>query len=513
MYAQGEIDALRFSKTELSGTARGQAMGGAFGALGGDATGITINPAGIAVYRTSELSGTLGLTTLNTEASWLRNAPYKNDKTNFNLENISYVGYYPVGDETLQSINFGFSYSKAKNFSRNYSVTGKDMRTSLTDYIEELTWKTPDANLTAKDAYNGEKYPDTKWLSILGRTAGLINPKPQEKDEYQTILRPGELVNPHLDVSERGYIDNYDFTIGMNLSNTFYLGFTLSWIDIYYRMNSQYKESFGNMNYTLDNYLQTDGSGYGVNIGAIWLPTNWLRLGAAYHSPTWYVLRDSYGASITPKNLRWGDSGPEIPTTKTPDDNFEYHLRSPQKWVFSAAAVLDTKAIVSMDYEIKNYRGMYLEYNDGRGFRDNEYIETDFKSISTLRAGLEYRFTSQFSGRLGYSWMQHPYEQKFKDNKTPVVTAGTVPHYTIEGDANYFTAGIGYRFTPRFYMDIAFVYRTQTDDLYFFPKLETNRPDYIDGQEDTHKFKPYYPVASSLKNVSFKSLVTLGYKF
>lgn len=60
-FGQGEIDAYRFSKNELSGTARSQAMGGAFGALGGDATGVAINPAGIGVYRSSEIIFNAGL--------------------------------------------------------------------------------------------------------------------------------------------------------------------------------------------------------------------------------------------------------------------------------------------------------------------------------------------------------------------------------------------------------------------------------------------------------------------
>lgn len=59
--AQGEVDALRFSREDLYGTARSMAMGGAFGALGGDLTGVNINPAGIAVYRSSEVVGTVNL--------------------------------------------------------------------------------------------------------------------------------------------------------------------------------------------------------------------------------------------------------------------------------------------------------------------------------------------------------------------------------------------------------------------------------------------------------------------
>ena len=58
--AQDLMDALRYSNIAVSGTARAGAMGNAFGALGGDLTGVSINPAGIGVYRSSEIAGTFG---------------------------------------------------------------------------------------------------------------------------------------------------------------------------------------------------------------------------------------------------------------------------------------------------------------------------------------------------------------------------------------------------------------------------------------------------------------------
>jgi hypothetical protein len=54
--AQDLADALRYSNLTIQGTARAGAMGNAFGALGGDFTSASINPAGIGVYRTSEFT-------------------------------------------------------------------------------------------------------------------------------------------------------------------------------------------------------------------------------------------------------------------------------------------------------------------------------------------------------------------------------------------------------------------------------------------------------------------------
>ena len=56
--AQNEEDALRFSRQTPFGSARVTAMGGAFGALGGDLTTLSTNPGGIGVFRKSEISFT-----------------------------------------------------------------------------------------------------------------------------------------------------------------------------------------------------------------------------------------------------------------------------------------------------------------------------------------------------------------------------------------------------------------------------------------------------------------------
>ncbi|MGL4598715.1 MAG: hypothetical protein ACRCYO_14455, partial [Bacteroidia bacterium] len=58
LQAQNETDALRYSRLGFGGTARSTAMGGAFGALGGDMSVICVNPAGLAIYRKNELTFT-----------------------------------------------------------------------------------------------------------------------------------------------------------------------------------------------------------------------------------------------------------------------------------------------------------------------------------------------------------------------------------------------------------------------------------------------------------------------
>ena len=55
-FAQNDLDAFRFSQTNWEGTARFMGAGGAFGAIGGDFSSLSTNPAGIGVFKKTEFS-------------------------------------------------------------------------------------------------------------------------------------------------------------------------------------------------------------------------------------------------------------------------------------------------------------------------------------------------------------------------------------------------------------------------------------------------------------------------
>lgn len=98
VFAQGELDAYKYSQNDVTGTARYLGMGGAFGALGGDISAMSSNPAGLGVYRSSEVVTSLSLSSIKTNSNWNGSV---NDvsKTKFNFDNIAYVGYFPTGND------------------------------------------------------------------------------------------------------------------------------------------------------------------------------------------------------------------------------------------------------------------------------------------------------------------------------------------------------------------------------------------------------------------------------
>jgi len=505
VYGQGEMDAFRLSGSDLSGSARGVAMGGAFGALGGDITGIAQNPAGIGVYRSSEMVTTLSFASVNTETKTLGRIE-KDSKFNFDFSNFAYIAYVPLSDD-VKAFNFGFTYNRLKNFNRNYLAKGNKLTSSLTDYIANFTTKY--ANVDPDDLYSYDKgqydsWPyepeqNLPWISVLGYNGGLIM---DDGEVYISPLEPFETVDRTFSVSEQGYIDTYDFTMGANILDKLYLGLTLSLTEMRYGLYSCYTEEFAlGGGYDLYNSLNTEGAGCRISVGAIYRPTAEFRIGLAYHSQTWYNLIDCYYAQ-TERDYDTND--PRIPLkTHTPYDAApDYRFTTPDRWVVSLAGILGKKAILSLDYEYSDYSKMKLKSTNGLYtpyYQDqNDDISKDFTGASSLKLGMEYKVTPQLALRAGYAWMQSPLEKSFKASGEVFLPHDrTITAYTLDGDINYFSYGAGYRFTPNFYMDLAFSFKTQTNQLYAY----------------SGEALGVASVPSAFKNNSVRGLLTLGYKF
>ncbi|HAR39341.1 MAG TPA: hypothetical protein DCS09_12630, partial [Porphyromonadaceae bacterium] len=383
---------------------------------------------------------------------------------------------------------------------------------TMIDYIADRS-----AGVNPSDLKMGDNLPDPfmtqPWLSVLGFNSHLINPV-NNGASYDPVNTFGDTPIGEISTKERGHTDNYDFTVGTTIGHMLNLGLSLSIKDISYNLESNYLEDFyqGDQQqggYTLTNWVTTSGAGVSAKLGAIFRPVNFLRLGLAWHTPTWYALTETYEAQIDDDMGAYA-TDPAYKPGQTYSAVFtnDYDLKTPGKIVASIAGVFGSNFIASMDYELVDYSRMKLEVPSGSPDDadwydiDNEYISMDFRPASTVKAGVEYRFTPQFSGRLGYAWMQNPYDAVFKE-KGDAAVAGSNTIYRVEGDSNYFTGGVGYRFNRNFFLDLAIVYKTQTDDLYPFPNLWTeNREDLV---IDASPFE--------LKNSSFRGLVTLGYKF
>ncbi|MDP1744161.1 MAG: hypothetical protein Q8L90_01210, partial [Bacteroidota bacterium] len=87
---QNDIDAIRYSQLTFGGTARFSSMAGSMGALGGDISTLSFNPAGIAIFRKTEFSISPSIFSQRTSSTY--NTTNSTDrKLNFNFGNIGFV--------------------------------------------------------------------------------------------------------------------------------------------------------------------------------------------------------------------------------------------------------------------------------------------------------------------------------------------------------------------------------------------------------------------------------------
>ena len=133
IYGQNADDALRYSQTNIIGTARLSSMGGAFGALGGDFSATGINPSGLAIYRKSEFSFSPYVFSANSNATF-NNSQREDFKINYNIGNSGIVManlLQPFGEaKGWISRNFSLGYIQTNNFN-NFGFHNTQMITDV----------------------------------------------------------------------------------------------------------------------------------------------------------------------------------------------------------------------------------------------------------------------------------------------------------------------------------------------------------------------------------------------
>ncbi|MDR0796770.1 MAG: hypothetical protein LBE79_12110, partial [Tannerella sp.] len=380
LLAQGEIDAFRNSQTDLNGSARSISMGGAFGALGGDMSAMSNNPAGLGIYRSSEVQTTMSVNSSNAESGWTGiNTSIRKTKAGF--DNLSYVGYFPTANERgIKGWNIGIAYNKVKDFNKSYRAVGRP-QFSLADYAASSASNAygdkggiDENNLILTDSYDpyNNRDLDGHWLSILGYESGFFGAKYDFTDVYHNAFgvwsgntwRPSSPDEVTMKVGENGSINEYNFSLATNISDFLFLGATLGITTIDYRMSSWHSEKFGSADYlNLANTLETTGTGYSINIGAIIRPVNTLRLGVAYNSPKWYLLTDHFDAFG--ESYLTSDKENPLMEGYIPEYSYaEYSMQTPGRWIFSAAGIIGNFALISLDYELTDYKNMFLSDKD-----------------------------------------------------------------------------------------------------------------------------------------------------
>ena len=479
-FAQDLTDALRYSNYKISGTARSAAMGNAFGALGGDFTSLSINPAGIAVYRTGEFTFTPSFGKTSVDGTYLGSTS-TDSKYNLGVDNIGYVSTIPTGSNSesgVVSFSFGLGFNKLGSFSMNSLAEGANSNNSILTYFSENMNANYYNILDKEDATLDPYYEKLAWDTYL------VNRDDVAHEYYNDIKDNNYGQSQRKSTDHRGYINEYLLSLGANFNHKFYLGATVGIHDVYSKENANLYEwdaknnipYFNDLNF--DTYLRTTGSGFNVKIGAIYKPTENLRLGLAVHTPTFYKFHDEYNSSMSASTF---DNGNPLSPDKA--GVYDYEIETPMKAILSGAYVIGKSGLISVDYEIVDYSTAKLKNGSG-GYNyvdENKTVQKAYKSVGNLHIGGEYRVNSSFSLRAGYENYPSAYKSSYL-NMANVNSSAS--NSTVSG-------GFGFR-QGNVFFDAAIKHIMSDENLKLYP-----------GSPEMVKY------ATTQNNVIF----TLGYKF
>lgn len=509
MTAQTYVDAVRFNQCDYEGTARSQAMGSAFGALGADLTSQAINPAGLGTYRAIEMAIGLGVDVNKTNTNYYGFETEKNKASvPFTVLGLALNLKNSNESSLIKRHAVSLSYSRLADYNSN--AIYKDMYgyNSLLDYFcltynPQTTNNDPRGSKLAYEArwiwdpYSDENdnitFPTNSWEMPYGNN----NLDLAAREEFDDKGNSRGLIDHKQRVKQHGYKGEVSFGYAMNINDIVYLGGNMGLQTLFFKEEVNHHEEYYGIpydnhynNFTYNSTLKQDGTGINFKIGTIIKPVNAIRLGFALHSPTFFTIDEH--------NCAWIEGADPNKADRyfSPEDNYEYRYRTPGKIVASFAGIVGTRAIISFDYERMD--GKKSKFKDNEDEYDEEYFERQTELTqsvmdvsNTFRFGAEVRVLEGLSVRGGYNFQTEP-----------TIKGIQISDYKH----NAVTFGLGYR-RNNFFVDASFVIRKSNYDRWVLP-------DYIDENgNDGYCYDPAGNQPASVESKRGNGTVTIGWRF
>jgi hypothetical protein len=451
IFSQTSTDALRYSRILYNGTARFQGLGGAFGAVGADFSVLATNPAGIGLYKSSEITLSPTLWFENSSANY-NNVTATDNKANFAMGNFGFVftiaPYKKNNTGGLKSFNIGFGMNRQNNYNSRVLIEGPNNKSSLmTSYVNTLNSQ----NEPAENIYND--YPFDIGLAY---NANLIVQDSVTGKYFCDAPNGG--VYQQKNIETWGSINEFEFSFGGNYDEKLYFGATIGMPIIRYFENSQYQEVRNDTSVhmfralTYDQTLETHGTGINFKAGLIYRPANWVRLGASIHTPTFYGnMRDSWNSTMTSEFDYTGYNSTQF----SPAGSFNYQLTTPFRAIGSIAFIIGNYGMVTGEYEYVNYDQARFYSSDESFTSVNDEIKSKYKSPVNVRVGTEWRIQN-FRVRGGFGYYGSPYQSNINNGEI----------YSV-------ACGAGYRGKHLFF-DMAYIWSQQKVDYYLYDSALVN---------------------------------------
>ena len=482
---------------DLNGTARYVGMGGAMEALGADLSTMSTNPAGIGLFRRSQVAGSFGLVSQSEGKSF-----QDGSKTNASFDQLGIVFSTRTGMHSY--VNFGVNFHKNRNFNHVLSAAARSIDGSSQN--RQTCIKGIRGDL---DTQYGESQVDNLYDKMIVKDGTMFT---YDSEGYQ------------FDRAQTGYIGEYDFNLSGNINNRVYLGVTVGLKDVHYNSYTEYSEVLkpliDDITYVgmRDDHKIT-GHGFEVKVGAIVRPVEEspFRLGVSVSTPTFYKLTTSNVSSIHDvKGIQ-----------KEVRSDADFRFNTPWKFGLSAGHTVGNYLALGASYEYADYSTNDMRTISGSGYDWDGYYyersstetamkrhtERTLRGVSTLKLGAEYKVDPMISVRVGYNYVSPMYKESGVRDQT-LQSSGTymasTTDYTNWKATNRLTAGVGFAF-DQFKIDLAYQYSMRSGD--FYPYMNGVSAQYIEDGTGLEKTLANQASAVSVKDNRHQLLCTLSYSF
>ena len=457
-----------YSSSDFGGTAKFNSMAGSMGALGGDLSAITINPAGTGVFISGDVAATLSVQN-NKNNSNLFGSSFESSYTNTNLGQIGGVVSFDTGNTSpWKFVNLAFNYS-TKNLENYVQTPGNSNISEAVKYLNSSNAEVND-NLI----YSGHAYDRT------------------------------------------GTASNLNVSLGGNYENKIYLGAGLNFKSADFDQSDFYQSELsglGEYAYYQKQYspYRESSNGFSASVGIIGKINNNIRLGVAVESPTFWNLTRTY--------TEYGFNSNDNVVYGIYDETRK--LTTPMKLTLSGAVVVSKNFAVNVDYTLGVTKPKY-KVEGSAETQLNNYFSSDYKNTSDLRVGAEYRVAG-FRLRGGYGLEASPFKNSsiLAYNSTGVSGSYGL-NSPFVGKRETLAGGLGYDFKA-FYIDAGIQSITSTYDNVFYggdyavtadngysvPLFNESLNAYTYGDGISNETS----IVSKVKNTKTNFFLTVGWKF
>ncbi len=487
LLAQNSADALRYSSFDVAGTGRFVGVNGSLGAFGTEFSVLSTNPAGLAMYRSSEVVVSPSLVLVNSESllegaftpadntflpGGTDNPVVSDSRTAFNLSNLGFVVQSSPRNPNFATMNFGIGLNNLANFNQQFTFRG----TSVGSIVErwEETGNSVDFDPNTGRPFDFEAGPAWDAFAIyeLDPSDGFLHTDYELTYDNQGIGLP---VSRNQTVTTRGSINELVLSLGTNYRERLMVGMTLGVPFVNYRQDKTYREvddgpgPDGNVPFfdelTFDESLITTGVGFNFKMGFLYRATQALRFGFAFHTPTSFNLDDEFDLDIT--YTFTDNQGSFTGVGESEPGLFSYGLRTPWRLFGNAGFLIGKAGFISGEVEWVDYGKANFRYNEFPQDEQivNEEIATSLQSVLNVRVGGEFAYKI-LRFRAGFGLLPSPFQD--------------------DDEFNYsYSAGLGARFEKVF---IDFAWRNRNTSSGYIPYGTFEQPQqFVSNEFNAHQ--------------------------